>query len=137
MYLEKIGSKFCSLHHMMTMRLILKVTNPRSSQNIMPPKRWALVVFYSLMNIRRINAQIFKYTCLSKTPKYRRIFSTTKILPIVVTCFLSINYGKHVEPRKAGESGAKRDVMLLCYLNLNSRSCIVADAAFFLLSSFY
>lgn len=96
-------------------------------------KRWPCVVFYSLMNIGGINAQVlFKFACPTKAPKHRRIFlknlalslmkehlifrSNLRHLPQDVSAFLKLNYGRAVEPRKEEGSIPRRGVCKLCVL---------------------
>jgi len=78
-------------------------------------KRWPCVVFYSLMNIGGINAQIlYKFACPGKAPKHRRIFlknlaltmmkehlifrSNMKHLPQDISGFLKVNYSREIKP---------------------------------------
>ena len=73
-----------------------------------------MVVFYNLMNIGCINAQIlYKFACLGKAQKHRRIFlknlaltmmkehlifrSNVKHLPQDISAFLKVNYGREIE----------------------------------------
>ncbi|XP_077301051.1 piggyBac transposable element-derived protein 4 [Arctopsyche grandis] len=98
-------------------------------------KRWPCVVFYALMNIAGINAQIlYKFACPEKTPKHRRIFlknlalsmmkehltfrSNIKYLPQDVSAFLKVNYGREVEPitEEENRSLRKRGVCRSCAL---------------------
>lgn len=96
-------------------------------------KRWPCVVFYSLLNIGAINAQIlFKFACPTKAPKHRRVFlknmsfslmkehlifrSTLKHLPQDITAFLKVNYGVATELRRAEGNIAKRGVCRSCVL---------------------
>ena len=108
-------------------------------------KRWPCVVFYTLMNIAGINAQIlYKFACPEKDPKHRRIFlknlaltmmkehlifrSNVKHLPQDITAFLKVNYGREVEPTTEEERiPPKRGVCRSCALEKKrssaSRKC--------------
>lgn len=96
-------------------------------------KRWPCVVFYSLMNIGGINAQIlFKFACPTKAPTDRRIFlknlsislmkehlifrSNLRYLPHDISAFLKVNYGRAVEPGKEEGNLPKRGVCRSCVL---------------------
>ncbi|XP_043263439.1 piggyBac transposable element-derived protein 4-like [Colletes gigas] len=78
-------------------------------------RRWPCVLFYTLMNIGDINAQIlYKFACPVKAPKHRRVFlknlalslmkehlifrSNLRHLPQDISAFLKVNYGRGVEP---------------------------------------
>lgn len=98
-------------------------------------KRWPCVVFYTLMNIGGINAQILhKFACPTKAPKHRRIFlknlalslmkehlisrSTLRHLPQDIRCFLKVTYGQCVEPTEEIEeiNLPKRGVCRVCVM---------------------
>lgn len=97
-------------------------------------KRWPCVVFYILMNIGGINAQILhKFTCPGKAPKERRIFlknlalalmkehliirSNANKLPQDVRAFLKVNYGREVQAITEEERNLpKRGVCRSCAL---------------------
>lgn len=82
-------------------------------------KRWPCAVFFSVLNIAGINAQILlKFACPSAAPKHRRIFlknlalslmkehlimrSNMTCLPSDISSFLKLNY-KKVEPSATTE----------------------------------
>lgn len=55
-------------------------------------QRWPLVIFYSLMNIAGINAQVlFSYSKHNNAPKMRRLFLKTLAFDEGTSCFSSSN----------------------------------------------
>ena len=78
-------------------------------------KRWPCAVFYVLMNIGDINAQIlFKFACPAKTLEHRRVFlknlalslmkehlifrSNVRHLPQDISTFLKVNFVRSDKP---------------------------------------
>ena len=101
-------------------------------------KRWPCVVFYALMNIGGINAQIlFKFACPAKAPEHRRVFlknlalslmkehlifrSNVRHLPQDISAFLKANYGRGDQPITEEErTPPKRGVCWSCVFNKRS-----------------
>ncbi|XP_050502395.1 piggyBac transposable element-derived protein 4 isoform X4 [Diabrotica virgifera virgifera] len=98
-------------------------------------RRWPCVIFYTLINIGGINAQILhKLACPAEAPKYRRVFlknlalnlmkehlifrSTLKHLPRDISAFLKVTYGQEVEPTKEEQNinPPKRGVCRQCVM---------------------
>lgn len=93
-------------------------------------KRWPCVIFYSLLNIAGINAQVLHSFAKPTSVKHRRIFlknmaldlmkehltsrAELRNLPSDIDAFLRTNYKKHAEESDEVQQASKRGVCRLC-----------------------